>query len=126
MPQAASAEEARVQADLQAKRQALAAAQQAVAAEKQKLQKIADIRTRITAFKAQMARFYAEIEPALNEAGVPEADRAAFRPGLSRRYRSAARSQGDRIAGVPSRSGRARRNNLRRTRSAGFRRRSTL
>jgi hypothetical protein len=56
LPKPASAEEAKVQADLQTKRQALATAQQAVAAEKQKLQKIADVRTRITAFKAQMAR----------------------------------------------------------------------
>ena len=82
MPQAGAAEEAKLQADLQAKRQALAAAQQAVAAEKQKLQKIADIRTRITAFKAHITRFYAEIELALNEAGVPEADRAAFHPAF--------------------------------------------
>lgn len=82
LPQAASAEEAKVQADLQAKRQALATVQQAVAAEKQKLQKITDLRTRITTFKAQMARFYSEIEPALREAGVPEADRAAFRPAF--------------------------------------------
>jgi len=82
LPQAASAEEAKVQAELEAKRQALAAAQQAVAAEKQKLQKIADIRTRITAFKAQMTRFYAEIGLALNEVGVPESDRAAYHPAF--------------------------------------------
>ena len=29
-----------------------------------------------------MARFYSEIEAALNEAGIPEADRAAFRPAF--------------------------------------------
>ena len=82
MPQPVSEEEAKLQTDLQEKRQALAAAQQAAAANKQKLQKIADLRTRVAAFKAQMARFYSEIEAALNEAGIPEADRAAFRPAF--------------------------------------------
>jgi energy-coupling factor transporter ATP-binding protein EcfA2 len=80
LPQAASAQEAEIQADLQTKRQALAVAQRAAAADKQKLQKIADVRTRLAAFRAQMARFYAEIEPALIETGLSEADRAAFRP----------------------------------------------
>ncbi|MGK2957238.1 MAG: TrlF family AAA-like ATPase [Acidimicrobiales bacterium] len=82
LPQTASAEEAKAQADLQEKRQALTAAQQVAAADKQKLQKISDIRTRIVAFKAQMARFYSELEVNLNEAGIPEADRAAFRPAF--------------------------------------------
>jgi ABC-type lipoprotein export system ATPase subunit len=82
LPQAASAEEAKAQADLQEKRQALTAAQQMAAADKQKLQKISDIRTRIVAFKAQMARFYSELEVNLNEAGIPEADSAAFRPAF--------------------------------------------
>lgn len=82
LPQPASPEEAKIQADLQTKRQALTVAQQAAAAEKQKLQKITDVRTRVAAFKAQMTRFYAEIEAALNETGIPEADRAAFRPAF--------------------------------------------
>ena len=80
MPQPASEEEARLQADLQTKRQALATAQQASAADKQKLQKIRDIRTRITAFKAQMTRFSSEIDEMLAEAGVPADDRDAFHP----------------------------------------------
>lgn len=80
MPQSASEEEAKLQADLQTKRQALATAQQAVAADKQKLQKIRDIRTRITAFKAQLAKFSSEINEMLTDAGVPEDDRGAFRP----------------------------------------------
>ena len=56
MPPPASEEEAKLQAELQSMRQSLATAQQAAAADKQKLQKIRDIRTRIGAFKAQMAR----------------------------------------------------------------------
>ena len=80
MPQPASEEEATLQADLQTKRQALASAQQAAAADKQKLQKIRDVRTRIGAFKAQMARFSAEIDEMLEDAGVPADDRGAFHP----------------------------------------------
>lgn len=82
LPRAASAEEAQIQDDLQAKRQALTAAQQAAASDKHKLQKISDIRTRVTAFKAEIARFYAEIQGALIEAGIPDADRIPFRPAF--------------------------------------------
>jgi energy-coupling factor transporter ATP-binding protein EcfA2 len=83
MPQAASAEEARIQADLQTKRAELTAAQQAVAIDKQKLQKISDIRSRITAFTAQMARFSSEMESMLNAAGIPDSERTPFRPAFS-------------------------------------------
>ena len=80
MPQPASKEEARLQADLQTKRQALVAAQQAAAADKQKLQNIRDVRTRIGAFKAQMARFSDEIDEMLEGVGMPADDRGAFHP----------------------------------------------
>ena len=80
MPQPASEEEARLQANLQTKRQALAAARQAAAADKQKLQKIRDIRTRTAAFKAQMTRFSSEIDEMLAEAGVLADDRDPFHP----------------------------------------------
>jgi len=83
LPKAASAEEARVQKDLQEKRAMLTAAQQASAVDKQKIQKISDIRTRIAAFKSQATRFYSEIEALLEEAGVPDAERAAFRPAFA-------------------------------------------
>ena len=80
MPPPASEEEAKLQAELQSMRQSLATAQQAAAADKQKLQKIRDIRTRIGAFKAQMARFSAEIDEMLEDAGVPADDRGVFHP----------------------------------------------
>ena len=80
MPEPASEEEARLQAELQKKRQALASSQQAAAGDKKKLQKIKDIRTRIGAFKAQMARFSVEIEEMLEDAGVPADDRGALHP----------------------------------------------
>ena len=80
MPQPASEEEEKLQTDLQNKRQALTKAQQAAADDKQKLQKIRDVRTRIGAFRAQMARFSAEIDEMLEDAGVPAADRSAFHP----------------------------------------------
>jgi hypothetical protein len=83
LPQAASPEEARIQKDLQEKRGALAFAQQAAAADKQKLQKVSDIRARIGAFKAQIARFYAEIEAQLKQAELPEVDWPNFRLGFS-------------------------------------------
>jgi hypothetical protein len=94
LPQAASPEEARVQQELQTRRTELTALQQVIAAEKQQLQKIRDIRSRVAAFKAQATRFAAEIEGLLNEAGVPQTERAAFRPEfpgdtevpLTRRY----------------------------------------
>jgi energy-coupling factor transporter ATP-binding protein EcfA2 len=80
MPKAASAEEEHIQRELQGKREALTRVQQAAGVEKQALQKIADIRNRVAGFKAQMTRFCSELEVLLTEAGIPEADRAAFRP----------------------------------------------
>ena len=80
MPQPASAEEAKLQEDLQTMRQELATAQQAAATDKQMLQKIRDVRTRIGVFKAEMARFSAEVDEMLEDAGVPADDRGAFHP----------------------------------------------
>lgn len=80
LPKAASREEEQVQQELQTRRDALTQAQQAAALDKQKLQKISDIRGRVSAFSTQMARFYAETQAQLREAGVPEGDFAAFRP----------------------------------------------
>jgi hypothetical protein len=80
LPKAASAEEARIQKELQEKRQALNAAQQTAAGDKQKLQKISDIRSRVTTFQSQMTRFHSEILGSLKEVGIPETDHAFFRP----------------------------------------------
>jgi len=82
LPKPSTDEEARYQADLQAKRLALAAAQQAAGGDKQKLQKINDIRTKVTAFKAQMGRFATEINTLLAEAGIPEREREHFHPAF--------------------------------------------
>lgn len=62
LPKAVSPEEVRIQKDMQEKRVALISAQQAAAVDKQKLQNISDIRTRVSAFKLQITRFYSEIE----------------------------------------------------------------
>ena len=80
MPKPASEEEAKLQAELQTKRQALATTQQAAAADKRKLQKIKDIRTRIGAFQGQIARLCAEIDEMLEDAGVSADDWGAFHP----------------------------------------------
>jgi ABC-type dipeptide/oligopeptide/nickel transport system ATPase component len=82
LPQAATAEEARIQTDLQQKRQELNAAQQEVAGNKQKLQKVSDIRSRVSTFQSQMARFHSEIVGMLKEVGVPDPDHAIFKPGF--------------------------------------------
>ena len=83
MPKPASEEEAKLQADLQIYRRALATAQHAAASDKQKLQKIKDIRTRIGALQSQLARFSAEIDEMLEDAGVPADDWGAFHPVFS-------------------------------------------
>ena len=80
IPVAASPEEARIQKELQEKRAALAVAQQAAAGDKQKLQKIKDIRGRVIGFKSDITRFYTEMGNLLIQAGIPEADRVSFRP----------------------------------------------
>lgn len=80
LPKPASEAEEKLQQELQSARQALTTLQQAAAGDKQKLQKIKDIRTRITAFKSQIARFCSEIDGALTEVGVPEAERGDFHP----------------------------------------------
>ena len=82
LPKPATEQEAKHQADLQAKRLALAAAQQSAGTDKQKLQKINDIRTKITAFKAQISRFTTEIDLILAEAGITEAEREPFHPSF--------------------------------------------
>lgn len=83
LPTATTPEEVRTQKELQDKRDALHKVQQAVGADKQKLQKIDDIRNRVATFGTQMGRFYSEIEILLAEAGVPAADRNAFRAKFS-------------------------------------------
>lgn len=80
MPKPATDEEKKVQDQLSARRTALATAQSDVAALKQKLQKIGDIRSRVTGFKGHIRRFVSEIEPLLKDVGVPDSDQARFRP----------------------------------------------
>jgi hypothetical protein len=80
IPPAATPVEARAQASLQEKYQALNSVQQEVAAEKQKLQKIGDVRSRVTTLQNQLARAYTEILPLLKDIGVPELQHDTFRP----------------------------------------------
>lgn len=82
LPKPASEEEAKLHEDLQAMHQALATTQQAAGADKQKLQNIKNIRTRIGAFREGMARFSSEIDDALARVGVPEDERAPFKPAF--------------------------------------------
>jgi len=84
MPKPATAEEKKVQEELQKKRAALTEAQRQVAGYKQQLQKIEDIKTRVTGFKGQMTRFYSDIGTLLREAGIPEVEWGAYQPSFSK------------------------------------------
>lgn len=83
LPQAASPEEAKLLKDLQDKRGALTKVQQSAATEKQNLQRVADLRTRAGAIRAQMERFYNDIQPALKEVGIPQAEWENFKPNFA-------------------------------------------
>lgn len=79
MPAAASPEEKKLLEELQSKRGALTKVQHQAATEKQLLQRVADLKTRLAAFKSQMERFYQEIEPTLIELGVPNTEHESFK-----------------------------------------------
>lgn len=82
MPKPVTDEEKKILEQLQKRRDELAAAQSAVAGDKQKIHKIADIKTKLTSFRAQMARFGRELTALLDEVGVPPSDRTLFVPSF--------------------------------------------
>jgi energy-coupling factor transporter ATP-binding protein EcfA2 len=84
MPKPATEEEKKLQKDLQERRNQLAAVQQSIATSKAKLQKLSDIRTRVSAFKSQIARFVSEIDALLEDAGIPEAEKDDFHPAFAK------------------------------------------
>ena len=79
IPPAASAAEAKLLEELQKKRDALTKVQQAAATEKQHLQRLLDLKTRIGAIRAQMERSYSELQHLLQEVGIPGAERGYFK-----------------------------------------------
>jgi hypothetical protein len=83
LPKAKSTEEEKTQKELQEKRTALAVLQKEAAEDKQKLQKIRDIRKEITSFAVRMERFYTELEPTLKEVGIPQTEHAIYRPAFA-------------------------------------------
>jgi energy-coupling factor transporter ATP-binding protein EcfA2 len=87
MPLPASPEEAKLLKELQLKRDALTKAQRDAAAEKQRLQRVDDLHRRVDAFRAQIDRFYEELQPSLREAGILDSDWPAFKPVFSQDYR---------------------------------------
>ncbi len=82
MPKPSTDEEKKLLEQLQKRRDELAAAQNAVAGDKQKIHKISDIKTKLTSFRAQIARFSRELTPLLDEVGVPSSDRTPFAPSF--------------------------------------------
>ena len=80
LPEPKTKEEAELQKKLQAMSNSLTSAQQAAAADKKKLQKIEDMRTRISSFKLQLAHFSSEMDAMLAEVGVPQAQWDVFHP----------------------------------------------
>lgn len=83
LPPPTSPAEVKLLQELQEKRNALTKVQQSAATEKQNLQRIADLRTRAGAFRAQMERFYSDIQPALKEVGIPQAEWENFKPNFA-------------------------------------------
>ncbi|MFA5910545.1 MAG: hypothetical protein WC815_17325 [Vicinamibacterales bacterium] len=83
MPKPATEEEAKLQVELQGKRAALVAIQQKIASEKQRLQKVADIRARVQQFTVTAGRFSADLAALLSEAGIPAEEHAAFKATFS-------------------------------------------
>ena len=86
LPAASTPEEAQLLYELQQKRDALSRVQRDAAGEKQNLQRVDDLKKRVDAFGAQIDRYFEDLKPALKEAGIPEADWAAFRPTFQQDY----------------------------------------
>ena len=82
MPKASTPEEQKTQQALQQARTTLAGLQKSAGEDKQKLQKIKNIRTEITSFETRMQRFYDELEPDLIEVDVPQEKRARYKPAF--------------------------------------------
>lgn len=82
LPKAKTPEEEKTQKELQTKRTSLAKLQKDAGDDKQKLQKIRDIRTELMSFSARMDRFYTELESSLKEVGITLADRSFYKPAF--------------------------------------------
>ena len=82
LPLPATKEEADRQEDLRNKREALARIQRTIADEKQRLQTITDIRSKVHAFRKRIRWFVTELDTMLESAGIPEDERRAFRPNF--------------------------------------------
>ena len=80
VPKATNTAEEKLQKELQGRRTELAAIQQVIAAEKQKAQKLVDIRARVATFKSQISRFNTEIDALLAQAGID--DTSSFHPAM--------------------------------------------
>ena len=80
MPPPSTDAERKLLEELQKRRDELSAAQSDIAREKQKVQTVADIKTRLTSFRAQIRRFSTELLPLLDDVGIPQSERAAFTP----------------------------------------------
>ena len=82
MPRAKTSEEKSTQKALQEKRTKLWELQKAEGRDKLQLQKISNIRTELSSFKGEMARFYSELKPSLIEVGVPTKELAYYKPAF--------------------------------------------
>nr|WP_169195382.1 AAA family ATPase [Devosia sp. MC1541] len=86
MPQPASAEEAKTQADLLAARSKLGQLQADIGTHKQKRQKLVDVRGRIQGVTRELDRFRDEIKPILVAADILEGDHSLFVPAFPSGY----------------------------------------
>ncbi|HOZ25706.1 MAG TPA: hypothetical protein PK080_00010 [Hyphomonadaceae bacterium] len=84
MPKPATEEEKKLQDEIQGRRNQLTAIQQGIAADRTQLQKLTDIRTRVSAFRSQISRFTSEVDGLTEDAGIPDADKDAFHPAFAK------------------------------------------
>ena len=82
IPPTASDQEAKIAAELQIERDALAKLIDSVATEREKLLRLDQLAEKVTAFQANMDRFWNGIAAELKALGIPEEAWSAFRPNF--------------------------------------------
>lgn len=82
VPPAKTPEEAKRQEQTKAARGALARLVAETAADKERLVKVSNLKTKVAAFATNMNKFVSEMHPLLVELGVSDADRRSFQPGF--------------------------------------------
>lgn len=80
IPKPADEAEKKLQKDLSKLREALAKVQVSLGNDKLLIQRVADLKSRLSLFSHQMTKFYQELVPLLTEIGVPTEQQGHFKP----------------------------------------------